>query len=59
MLFTGHFLEDNFINKNPYQEHNEMNFEEKIFFHESMNKFFDLAYIKLLAKSALKRVEKA
>lgn len=31
-----------FLDENPYREHLQMNFEDKIFFYEPDNKFFDL-----------------
>jgi len=49
LLFTNNFLCDNFLQTSPYREHNLMNFTEKIFFHEPVNKFFDLPLIKAYA----------
>ena len=34
---------------NPYREHLEKNFEDKIFFFEPLNKFYDLLWVKKLA----------
>ena len=57
LLYAEHFLVENFIAKSPYREHLEMNFTEKIFFHEPVNKFFDLVFIKSLAFNSLKHVQ--
>ena len=38
-----------FLDENPYREHLQMNFEDKIFFYEPDNKFFDLPQTRLLA----------
>jgi hypothetical protein len=48
MLYSQTFLEE-FITSNPYREHIEKNFDDKIFFHEPVNKFYDLLLIKKLA----------
>lgn len=51
---------DNFICKllreNPYREHLDLNFDDKIFFHEPVNKFFDLPLLRTLAWEQLMRV---
>ena len=40
-MFGDHFLEE-FLVRDFYREHLELNFDEKIFFHEPVNKYFDL-----------------
>ena len=36
----------NFIRANPYREHHEKNFNDKIFFYEPVNKYYDLLWLK-------------
>jgi hypothetical protein len=38
-----------FLKENPYREHLDLNFDDKIFFHEPVNKFFDLPLLRKLA----------
>jgi len=40
------FLMSSFIVGNPYREHNVKNFDDKIFFYEPINKYYDLLWIK-------------
>ena len=40
-LFVDKFL-NRFLEESPYREHLDLNFNDKIFFHEPVNKFFDL-----------------
>jgi hypothetical protein len=44
-MFSQNFLSE-FIQENPYREHTQKNYTEKIFFFEPLNKFFDLLWIK-------------
>jgi len=54
-LYVKEFLVRNWIEGNPYRDHIEKNFEDKIFFFEPINKFFDLLWVKRLAfREALK-----
>lgn len=54
-LYVRDFLVKNWIEGNPYRDHLEKNFEDKIFFFEPINKFFDLLWVKRLAfREALK-----
>jgi len=55
-LFVNEFLLK-FIEESPYREHLKMNFDDKIFFHEPENKFFDLPMIRVLAWECLMRVK--
>ena len=55
-LFAGNFLPE-YIQKSQYREHLELNFDEKIFFHEPVNKFYDLPLVKKLALDAYKKVQ--
>jgi len=48
MIYSQNFLGD-FITANPYREHTDKNYTEKIFFFEPVNKFFDLLLVKKLA----------
>jgi hypothetical protein len=43
---------------NPYREHLEKNFEDKIFFFEPLNKFYDLLWVKRLAFTQLMTIVK-
>ena len=45
-----------FIANIPYREHMHLNFDEKIFFHEPVNKFFDLPWLRVLAYEQLRRL---
>jgi hypothetical protein len=45
-----------FIAKIPYREHMHLNFDEKIFYHEPVNKFFDLPWLRVLAYEQLTRL---
>jgi hypothetical protein len=47
MLFASNFLEE-LLSRQFYREYMELNFEDKIFFHEPVNKFFDLLRVKKL-----------
>ena len=51
--YTVEFLFAKWIIGNPYREHLEKNYEDKIFFFEPVNKFYDLLWIKKLAFSQL------
>ena len=53
-LFGDQFLEE-FLVKDFYREHLELNFDEKIFFHEPVNKYFDLMWVRKLAWENLQR----
>lgn len=54
-LFVNTFLAK-FIVENPYREHLDLNFDDKIFFHEPVNKFYDLPLIRTYAWRQLMRV---
>ena len=54
LLFGTQFLEE-FLTGNYYREHLELNFDDKIFFHEPVNKYYDLLWIRKLACSAFQR----
>lgn len=54
-LFVDNFL-NKFLSVNPYREHLDLNFDDKIFFHEPVNKFFDLPMIRTYAFQQLLRV---
>jgi len=45
-----------FLEENPYREHLNLNFDDKIFFHEPDNKFFDLPGVRVLAWEQLMRI---
>lgn len=47
--FKGHFLLQKFLSENPYRDHLAKNYEDKIFFFEPVNKFYDLLWVKRLA----------
>lgn len=47
------FLYKQWIVGNPYREHLTKNFEDKIFFFEPVNKFYDLLWVKRLAYNQL------
>ena len=47
-LFVDTFL-NRFIVDSPYREHLALNFDDKIFFHEPVNKFYDLPYLRRCA----------
>jgi hypothetical protein len=55
-MFAEDFLCSNFLQGNPYREHKEMNFDEKIFEYEPINKFYDLPLVKRLAFDSLQKV---
>lgn len=44
-MFVNNFL-GKFLNESAYREHLQMNFDDKIFFHEPVNKFYDLPLIR-------------
>jgi hypothetical protein len=44
---------------NPYREHLSKNFEDKIFFFEPVNKFYDLLWVKRLAYKQLDHLLKS
>jgi hypothetical protein len=46
-----------FLDESPYREHLQMNFDDKIFFYEPDNKFFDLPQTRLLAWQQYLRVK--
>ena len=48
-IYTNEFLIKKWIKGNPYREHNDKNYEDKIFFFEPINKFYDLPWVKGLA----------
>ena len=43
---ANEFLVAPFIVRNPYREHVEKNFDDKIFFFEPINKYYDLLHLK-------------
>lgn len=47
------FLMPNFIVGNFYREHHLKNYEEKIFFFEPINKYYDLLWMKRIAFNAI------
>ena len=47
--YANEFLLRHWVLGNPYRDHIEKNFEDKIFFFEPINKFFDLLWVKRLA----------
>jgi hypothetical protein len=47
--YTVEFLYKKWIVGNPYRDHLAKNYEDKIFFFEPVNKFYDLLWIKKLA----------
>jgi len=47
------------VQGNYYREHVDKNFEDKIFFFEPINKFFDLLWIKKLAFMQLLRLKES
>jgi hypothetical protein len=47
-LYVDGFL-SKFLVESPYREHLALNFEDKIFFHEPVNKFYDLPGMKKIA----------
>ena len=53
-LFGDQFLEE-FLVRDFYREHLELNFSEKIFFHEPVNKYFDLLWVRKLAWENMQR----
>jgi hypothetical protein len=55
-LFVNTFLAK-FITERPYREHLDLNFGDKIFFHEPVNKFYDLPLLRTYAWRQLLRVQ--
>ena len=53
------YLLNQWILGNPYREHLAKNYEDKIFFFEPVNKFYDLLWVKRLAFSQLLSILKA
>lgn len=47
LMFASNFLEQ-LATQDFYREHLELNFDDKIFFHEPVNKFFDLLWVRKL-----------
>ena len=45
------------INTSFYREYLDLNFDDKIFFHEPVNKFFDLLRVKRLILKALVQIK--
>ena len=56
ILYARTFLINDHILRNPYREHLSQNYEDKIFFFEPLNKFYDLLWIKRLAFNQLMRI---
>lgn len=54
-MYEQNFL-TKFLKENPYREHLNLNFDDKIFFHEPDNKFFDLPSIRVIAWKQLIRI---
>ena len=57
--YAEDFLYREWIVGNPYREHLAKNFEDKIFFFEPVNKFYDLLWVKRLAYRQLQAIKKA
>ena len=57
LLFSTQFLEE-FFTKSFYREYVELNFDDKIFFHEPINKYYDLLWIRKLAWTNIQRFKK-
>eukprot|EP00347_Sterkiella_histriomuscorum_P008658 403344256 len=57
--FADNFLLKQWILRNPYREHLTKNFEDKIFFFEPINKFYDLIWVKNLAYKSLLEIQKS
>ena len=55
-MFAESFLNSSFLEANPYREHKDMNFDDKIFEHEPINKFYDLPMVKKFAFESLQKV---
>lgn len=55
-LFASNFLEE-MINTSFYREYLDLNFDDKIFFHEPVNKFFDLLRVKRLILKAFVQIK--
>ena len=47
LMFGTQFLEE-LMMKNFYREYHDLNFDDKIFFHEPLNKYYDLILIRSL-----------
>lgn len=56
--YAVEYLFKEWILGNPYREHLEKNFEDKIFFFEPLNKFYDLLWVKRLAFAQLMTIVK-
>lgn len=54
-LYSTEYLLNQWITSNPYRDHLAKNFDDKIFFFEPINKFYDLLWIKRLAFRELLR----
>ena len=52
-MFATNFLEE-LATQDYYREYLEHNFDEKIFFHEPVNKYFDLLWVRKLCFNCLK-----
>jgi hypothetical protein len=48
------WLVENFITGNLYREHNDKNFDDKIFFYEPINKYCDLLWLKRVVFKLIK-----
>ena len=48
-VYLNDFLIKQWILGNPYRDHLEKNYEDKIFFFEPINKFYDLLWVKRIA----------
>ena len=53
-MYSTNFLEE-MLTQEYYREYLELNFDEKIFFHEPVNKYFDLLWVRKLAWNSLQR----
>lgn len=56
LLFATEFLEK-FITHSTYREYVELNTDDKIFFHEPINKYFDLLWVRKLVWTSLQRIK--
>jgi len=54
--YAVEYLMKQWILGNPYREHLAKNYEDKIFFFEPVNKFYDLLWVKRLAFSQLQKI---
>jgi len=48
-IYANYFLSNYWLPFNPYREHLAKNFDDKIFFFEPINKFYDLLWVKKIA----------